>query len=80
MRLCRSACIDTGTMKELHSDNGTQNGNCYSILGLYRGYIGIMEKKLETIRVQGLGFVHVQQCSLAIRRQSVLKSCPETSL
>ena len=54
----------------LYSDNGTQHGNCYSIFGLYRGYLGIMEKKTETVRVQGLGFVHMQQYSLAIRRQS----------
>ena len=25
------------------------------ILGLYRGYMGIMEKKMKTTRVQGLG-------------------------
>ena len=29
-------------------DNGKEDGNYYSILGLYWGYIGIMEKKMET--------------------------------
>ena len=29
-------------------DNGKENVNYYSILGLYMGYIGIMEKKMET--------------------------------
>ena len=29
-------------------ENGKENGNYNSILGLYRGYIGIMEKKMET--------------------------------
>ena len=30
----------------IHEDNGKENGNYY--LGLYRGSIGIMEKKMET--------------------------------
>ena len=32
----------------LYWDSGKENANYYSILGLYRGYIGIMEKKMET--------------------------------
>ena len=28
-------------------DNGKENGSYYNILGLYRVYIGIMEKKME---------------------------------
>ena len=28
-------------------DNGKENGN-YGAIGLYRGYIGIMEKQMET--------------------------------
>ena len=34
-----------------HWDNGKEIGNYYSILGLYGGNIGIMEKKMETIIV-----------------------------
>ena len=33
----------------LFRDNGKENGNCYIIIGLHRGYIGIMEKKMEAI-------------------------------
>ena len=29
-------------------DNGKENGNYYSILGLYWGYTGIMERNMET--------------------------------
>ena len=50
-------------------DNGKENGNYYSILGLYVrimekklettivywGYIGIMEKKMDTIVYWGIG-------------------------
>ena len=40
-----------------HWDNGKENGNYYIImgylLGLYRGYIGIMEKKMETTIIMG---------------------------
>ena len=33
----------------LNSNNGKENGNYYGILGFYMGgYIGIMEKKMET--------------------------------
>ena len=32
----------------LHWDNGKESGNYYSMLGLYWGYIEIMEKKIET--------------------------------
>ena len=35
----------------LQWDNGKEHGNHYSILGFYRGYIGIMGKKMETITV-----------------------------
>ena len=28
----------------LYMDNGKENGNHYSILGVYRAYIGLMEK------------------------------------
>ena len=35
--------------KKAYWDNGKENGNYYSILGLYRGYIGIMEKKMENV-------------------------------
>ena len=39
----------------------SENGNCYKIIGyileLYRGYIGIVEKKMETIIVFGLASV-----------------------
>ena len=31
----------------LHRDDGKENGNYHRILG-YRGYIGIMEKQVET--------------------------------
>ena len=31
-----------------YRDNGKENGNYCSILGLCWGYIGIMEKKMET--------------------------------
>ena len=41
-------------------DNGKENGNYYNILGLYMGYIGIMEKEMETTNDRvckgGLGF------------------------
>ena len=43
----------------LYRDNGKENGTYSDLLGLYRGvlggYIGIMEKKMETTIV-GLGF------------------------
>ena len=29
-------------------DSGKQNGNDYDIWGYIRGYIGVMEKKMET--------------------------------
>ena len=32
----------------LYWDNGKENGSYCSMLGLYWGYIGIMEKKMET--------------------------------
>ena len=35
-------------LNSLELDNGKENENYYSILGLYRGYLGIMEKKMET--------------------------------
>ena len=39
-------------------DTGKENGNYRDyigvILGLYRGYIGIMEKKMETIGIVGV--------------------------
>ena len=34
-------------------DNGKENGNYYNIGG-YRGYIGIMEKKMETTIILGV--------------------------
>ena len=34
-------------------DNGNENGN-YCNIGGYRGYIGIMEKKMETTRILGV--------------------------
>ena len=37
-----------GYILGLYRDNGKENGNHHGILGLYRGYIGIMEKKMET--------------------------------
>ena len=41
-----------GVMLELYRDNGKENGNYYTILGLYRGYywgyIGRMENNMET--------------------------------
>ena len=36
-----------GVILGLYRDNGTRNGSYYNILGC-RGYIGIMEKKMET--------------------------------
>ena len=36
-------------------DNGKENGNYYS--GLYWGYIGIMEKKMETAIVGYIGAI-----------------------
>ena len=30
-------------------ENGKENGNYHSILGLYWGYIGILEKNMETV-------------------------------
>ena len=32
----------------IYRDNGKYNGNYYSIVRLYRGYTGIMDKKMET--------------------------------
>ena len=37
-----------GYMKRLYRNKGKENGNYYSISGLYRAYIGIMETKMET--------------------------------
>ena len=32
----------------LYRDNGKENGNYYSTIGyIYRGYIGIIEKKMQ---------------------------------
>ena len=51
-RVCRDPIVVLG----LRRDNGKENGNYYNglyrdyigyILGLYRGYRGIMEKKME---------------------------------
>ena len=36
-----------GVLLGLHKDNGKSNGNYY-IIGLFWGYIGILEKKMET--------------------------------
>ena len=32
----------------IYWEHGKENGNYYSILGFLRGYIGIMEKKMES--------------------------------
>ena len=37
-----------GVILGLYRDNGQENGNYYIIEGLYRGYIGIIENKMET--------------------------------
>ena len=50
-------CIQ-GLCVILVGDNGKENGNYYIIigyiLGLYWGYIGIMEKKMETTGIIGI--------------------------
>ena len=35
-------------MQGVCEGNGKSNGNYYIIIGFYRGYIGITEKKMET--------------------------------
>ena len=59
-RLGASDIVLWGYILGLYWDNGKENGNYYNglyrdyrvytgvILGIYRGYIGIMEKKMET--------------------------------
>ena len=41
-----------GTPKK--GKKGKENGNYRDYWGLYRGYIGIMEKKMETIGIIGV--------------------------
>ena len=38
-------------MLGFYRDNGKENGNYYYILGYILGYIGIMEKKMETTTI-----------------------------
>ena len=40
----------------LNEDHGKQNGNYYIIMGYVWGYVGIMEKKMETTIMGYIGF------------------------
>ena len=66
----------------LYKENGKENGN-HDIIGFYRGYIGRMEKKMETtswpntfpIR-KHLIIPHAQSLNYAYKENSVYRRLP----